>query len=56
MQALALNVEVLNADDQPIDLTYDEEESNSAQELGFNIGSRPDRQNSDAPASDQMRY
>ena len=56
MQALALNVEVLNADDQPIDLTYDDEESNSTQDLGFNIGSRPDRQNSDAPVSDQMRY
>ncbi|MBR3359517.1 MAG: DNA-directed RNA polymerase subunit beta [Aeriscardovia sp.] len=57
MQALALNVEVLNAEDQPIDLTYDDEDSaNSTEGLGFNISARQDQASSDTASFDQMQY
>jgi DNA-directed RNA polymerase subunit beta len=45
MQSLALNVEVLNAEGQPINMDdeADDEAGDSRHELGFNIGERPDR-------------
>lgn len=43
MQSLSLNVEVLNADGVAIDMKEESEDmSSSSDELGFNIGARPD--------------
>ena len=43
MQSLSLNVEVLNADGVAIDMKEeDDDPSASSDDLGFNIGARPD--------------
>ncbi|BAR05820.1 DNA-directed RNA polymerase, beta subunit [Parascardovia denticolens DSM 10105 = JCM 12538] len=43
MQSLALNVEVLNAEGQAIDMKEEDDDPQSqTDELGFNIGARPD--------------
>ena len=43
MQSLSLNVEVLNADGVAIDMKEeDDDPSTSSDDLGFNIGARPD--------------
>ncbi len=53
MQSLALNVEVLNADDQPVDLDNEDEDVNSSREqLGFNIEASPDREAAEAGRAD----
>ena len=43
MQSLSLNVEVLNAEGVAIDMKdEDDDPSTSSDDLGFNIGARPD--------------
>lgn len=43
MQSLSLNVEVLNADGVAIDMNNDDDDpASSSDDLGFNIGARPD--------------
>ena len=43
MQSLSLNVEVLNAEGVAIDMKdEDDDPSASSDDLGFNIGARPD--------------
>ena len=41
MQSLSLNVEVLNAEGVAIDMK-DDDPSSASDDLGFNIGARPD--------------
>ena len=53
MQSLCLNVEVLNADGVAVDLdAEDDEAGNSREQLGFNIGERPDKAAAEASRID----
>ncbi len=53
MQSLALNVEVLNSQDQPIDMSYTDGSDATLQEnLGFNINASPDRQSAESQRED----
>jgi DNA-directed RNA polymerase subunit beta len=57
MQSLSLNVEVLNADSVAIDLNDAEDDPvGSSNDLGFNIGARPDASAKDDQAASQPEY
>lgn len=57
MQSLSLNVEVLNAESVAIDLNDAEDDPvGSSNDLGFNIGARPDASAKDDQAASQPEY
>ncbi|WEV52694.1 DNA-directed RNA polymerase subunit beta [Bifidobacterium sp. ESL0798] len=57
MQSLSLNVEVLNADGVAIDLNDAEDDPvGNSNDLGFNIGARPDAAAKDDQAAPQPEY
>ncbi|KFJ02332.1 DNA-directed RNA polymerase subunit beta [Bifidobacterium thermacidophilum] len=57
MQSLALNVEVLNADGQAIDMREeDDDPASNSNDLGFNIGARPDASAKEDQAAEEPEY
>ena len=57
MQSLSLNVEVLNAEGVAIDMKDEEDDPIPSDDLGFNIGARPDSSaKEDQIAVDEPEY
>ena len=57
MQSLSLNVEVLNAEGVAIDMKdEDDDPSNASDDLGFNIGARPDAQAKEEQAAEEPEF
>ena len=57
MQSLSLNVEVLSADGSVIDMKADDDDpTSSSNDLGFNIGARPDAAAKEDQVVDQPEY
>ena len=57
MQSLSLNVEVLNAEGVAIDMKdEDDDPASSADDLGFNIGARPDAAAKEDQKAEEPEY
>jgi DNA-directed RNA polymerase subunit beta len=57
MQSLSLNVEVLNAEGVAIDMSdEDDDDMSSSEDLGFNIGARPDASAKEEQAAPEPEY